>query len=265
MVVDIIFRFVKVDLIFDKHEPSITDCMSLNYIQTYLSVDCVVFGFDNNLLNVLLVKRDDDQDNDNNLKLPGSLIYNNEDVDNAAQRVLFELTGLRKMRLKQFKCYSSPNRANNNVDMAWLDKAYQPNINRLVTVAYLSICKINKKFNNISKYKTSLWCPVDKISKLPFDHNIIIDESLIEIQHWVEYNPSIIFELLPSKFTISQLHKLYEAIYNKAFDIRNFHKKIASLSYIQVLDEKEEGVSHRAARYYKFDKIAYNKLKTNIN
>ena len=239
--------------------------MNLNYIQTYLSVDCVVFGFDNHQLNILLVKRDDEKDNINNLKLPGSLIYNSEDVDNAAQRVLFELTGLKKMRLKQFKCYSSPNRANNTNDIAWLDKAYQPNINRLVTVAYLSICKINKKFNNISKYKTSQWYPIKDVPKLPFDHNIIIEESLVEIQHWLEYNSTIVFELLPSKFTISQLHKLYETIYNKAFDIRNFHKKITSLSYIQALDEKEEGVSHRAARYYKFDKVAYNKLKTSIN
>lgn len=238
--------------------------MSTSYIHTYLSVDCVVFGFDNHQLNVLLVERDGEK-NTNYLKLPGSLIYQNEDVDNAAQRVLFELTGLKKMKLKQFKCFSSPDRVSRVTDMAWLDKAYQPNINRLVTVAYLSICKINKKFNNVSKYKTSQWCPVSQVPKLPFDHNKILEESLTEIQRWLEYNPSIVFELLPAKFTISQLHKLYETIYNKKFDIRNFNKKIISLSYIQMLNEKEVGVSHRAARLYKFDKVAYNKLKTNIN
>lgn len=239
--------------------------MSTNYIHTYVSVDCVVFGFDDNQLNVLLVKRNDSNDNTNDLKLPGSLIFNNEDVDIAAQRVLFELTGIKKMKLKQFRCFASPDRANSDDDIAWLDKAYQPNINRLITVAYLSICKIDRKLNNISKYKLSAWYPMDKVPKMPFDHNKILQESLVEIRRWIEYNPTIIFELLPAKFTMNQLHKLYETIYDKKFDIRNFHKKIASLKYIQVLDEKQKGVSHRAARFYKFDKVAYNKFKTNIN
>ena len=99
---------------------------------------------------------------------------------------------------------------------------------------------------------------------MPFDHNQIVKESLVEICRWVEYNPVIVFELLPQKFTISQLHKLYEAIYNKKIDIRNFHKKVAAMSYVIPLEEKQKDVSHRAARYYKFDKKAYNKLKTSI-
>lgn len=99
---------------------------------------------------------------------------------------------------------------------------------------------------------------------MPFDHNQIVYESLSEIRKWVETEPVIIFEVLSSKFTISQLHKLYEAIYNKKIDIRNFHKKVAAMSYVNALDEKEKGVAHRAARYYNFNKKAYNKLKRNI-
>lgn len=238
--------------------------MKRKFIHTYLSVDCVVLGFDDNQLNILLVQRSAKDGNINNMKLPGSLIYDQEDVDDAANRVLFELTGIKRMSLKQFKCYASPDRASKPEDIKWLDKEYQPNIDRLITVAYLSLCKVDRKLNTISKYKETKWCHIDQIPTLPFDHNLIIKESLREVRQWIEYNPSIVFELLPRKFTISQLHKLYEAIYDKKIDIRNFHKKVASMPYVVALDEKQKDVSHRAARYYKFDKKEYNKFKANI-
>lgn len=235
-----------------------------NFIHTYVSVDCVIFGFENDQLNILLVKKDTDFDKLNNLKLPGSLIYDKEDVDDAAERVLFELTGIKRMTLKQFRCFANPERANNDKDKKWLDKEYQPNINRLITVAYLSLCKINRKLTNISKYKETAWCPVDKIPELPFDHNRIIKESLTEIRQWIENEPAIIFELLPTKFVISQLHHLFEIIYNKKIDIRNFHKKIAAMPYVVQLQEKQTNVSHRAARFYRFDKKIYNKFRRNM-
>lgn len=233
------------------------------FIHTYLSVDCVVFGFDNEQLNILLVKREVEKGETKFLKLPGSLIYEQEDVDDAALRVLFELTCIKKMPLKQFRCFASPNRASKADDIKWLDKAYQPNIDRLITVAYIALCKIDRKLNNISRYNTQ-WCPLNELPAMPFDHNLIVKESLVEIHKWIEVEPAIVFEILPQKFTISQLHKLYEAIYNKKIDIRNFHKKVATMPYVVALDEKEKGVSHRAARYYKFNKKEYNKLKTNI-
>ncbi|MDR0823682.1 MAG: NUDIX hydrolase [Prevotella sp.] len=238
--------------------------MKTNFIHTYVSVDCVVFGFDDDQLNILLVQRDVDKTGVKDLKLPGSLIYNEEDVDDAANRVLFELTGIKKMTLRQFRCFASPDRASDPDDMKWLDKAYQPNINRLITVAYLSLCKVDRKLNNISKYKQTEWCPIDRLPQMPFDHNQIVKKSLTEIRAWIERNPAVVFELLPHKFTISQLHKLYEAIYNKNIDIRNFHKKVATMSYVQPLDEKQKDVSHRAARYFKFDKKSYNRLKTSM-
>jgi ADP-ribose pyrophosphatase YjhB (NUDIX family) len=238
--------------------------MKTTFIHTYVSVDCVIFGFEDDLLNILLVQRNVDKKGDKDLKLPGSLIYNEEDVDDAANRVLFELTGIKNMSLKQFRCYASPGRANNPDDQKWLDIAYQPNINRLITVAYLSLCKVNRRLNNISKYKQTEWCPIDKIPQMPFDHNQIVKESLVEIRRWIEYNPSIVFELLPQKFTMRQLHNLYETIYDKKLDIRNFHKKVVSMSYVVPLAEKQKDVVHRAARFYKFDKKAYNKLKASI-
>lgn len=238
--------------------------MKTNFIHPHVSVDCVVFGFEDDHLNILLVQRNVDKKSDKGLKLPGGLIYNEEDVDDAANRVLFELTGIRKMSLKQFRCFASPDRASNPKDRLWLDFEYQPNINRLITVACLALCKVDRKLNNLSKYKQTEWCPIDSTPQMPFDHNQIVKESLVEIRRWIEYNPSIVFELLPQKFTMSQLHKLYEAIYNKKIDIRNFHKKVAAMSYVIALNEKQKDVSHRAARYFKFDKKAYNKLKTSI-
>lgn len=237
--------------------------MEQKFCHTYLSVDCVILGFDNEQLKILLVKREVEKSDIKNLKLPGSLIYENEDVDQAASRVLFELTGIKKMPLKQFRCIATPGRANNPEDIKWLDRVYHPNIDRIITVAYIALCKVGRKLNNTSRYNTQ-WCPLKKLPLMPFDHNQIVYESLSEIRKWVETEPVIIFEVLSSKFTISQLHKLYEAIYNKKIDIRNFHKKVAAMSYVNALDEKEKGVAHRAARYYNFNKKAYNKLKRNI-
>ena len=237
--------------------------MSSNFIHTYVSVDCVIFGFDNSQLNVLLVQKNT-VDGAQDLKLPGSLIFNNEDVDDAAIRVLQELTGIKRMPLRQFRCFASPGRASNPSDIKWLDKEYKPDIDRLITVSYIALCKIDRKLNNISKYASIEWCPVSKIPQMPFDHNEIVEKSLLEIRQWIEYDPIFVFELLPSKFTIYQLHKLYEAIYSKKIDIRNFHKKVANMTYVMALDEKQKNVSHRAARFYKFEKKAYKKIKANI-
>lgn len=230
-----------------------------NFIHTYVSVDCVVFGFDHeNKLNILLVKRYLENIKEMQSKLPGSLIFSTEDVDESAQRVLFELTGIKKMVLKQFRCFADPNRASNPEDIKWMSEQYKPDIDRIITVAYLSLCKIDHKINSV-KYTTVDWCPIDQIPSLPFDHNKIINESLIEIRKWIESDFSIVFELLPKKFTIRQLYQLYNAICVKKIDKKNFHKKISSFNYIIPLDEIETNVAHRAARYYKFDSKLYKK------
>ncbi len=234
------------------------------FMRTYVSVDCVVFGFDSNQLNVLLVERNAQLAHSRDLKLPGSLIYQDENADEAAHRVLNELTGIKKMTLKQFKSFTSPKRTQNPDDVRWLEFAYNNKIDRLITISYLSLCKINRRLNNVAKYQSLDWCPVSELPVMPFDHNQIVEESLEEIRRWVEFDPAIVFELLPSKFTESELRKLYEAIYRKELDIRNFHKKILGVEYIVPLDERQTKVAHRAARLYKFDKILYNKRMTTI-
>lgn len=239
--------------------------MSPSFIHTYVSVDCVVFGFDHeNRLNILLAQRHfENVPIERQKKLPGSLILSEEDVDDAAQRVLHELTGIKKMVLKQFKCFADPMRASSKDDIKWMGEEYKHNIDRIITVAYLSLCKIDHKINS-TKYDTVDWCPIDKVPLLPFDHNKIISESLIEIRKWIESDFSIIFELLPKRFTIRQLYQLYSALSEKQIDIKNFHKKISSFNYIIPLDEIETNVAHRAARYYKFDAKVFKKNNTKL-
>ena len=234
------------------------------FMRTFVSIDCVVFGFDGEQLNVLLVQRNMPVSSGKNLKLPGSLIYQQEDADLAAYRVLNELTGIKRMSLRQFKSFTSIQRTANPEDVSWLSVEYHNEIDRLITIAYLSLCKINRKFNWVSKYSTVEWVPVSALPRMPFDHNKIVEEALKEIQQWVTYEPSVLFELLPVKFTAAELRRLYEAVYHKKCDVRNFHKKIVSMDYVMPLEEKQEGVAHRAARLYRFDKVVYNKRRTGL-
>jgi ADP-ribose pyrophosphatase YjhB (NUDIX family) len=236
---------------------------NIRFMRTFVSVDCVVFGFDNEQLNVLLVQRNTALDREKKLKLPGSLIYQEEDADEAANRVLYELTGIKEMFLKQFKTFTSPKRTANVDDIAWLETEYNNRIDRLITIAYLSFCKIDRKLNVVSKYEKVEWCPVNALPQMPFDHREIVEASLNEIYKWIEYDIAVLFEFLPAKFTARELRGLFEIIYRTKYDVWNFHKKIKSMEYVVPLDEKEQGVAHRAARYYKFDRKLYKKIRGN--
>lgn len=233
-------------------------------VNPHVSVDCVVIGFDGEQLKVLLVKQIGQEITDvyTDLKLPGSLIYNDEDLDEAAQRVLYELTGIKNVDLLQFRAFGSKNRTHNPKDVRWLERFHQlkSKIERIVTIAYLSMVKIDSKMEQLSDKYQACWMEVKQLKVLAFDHNQIIAEAITYIRQYVEMNPSILFDLLPRKFTASELRVLYELVYDKTFDVRNFHKKITMMEYVVPLDEYQSGVPHRAARYYKFDRKIYNKL-----
>lgn len=235
-------------------------------IDIHVSVDCVVVGFDGEQFRVLLVrqvgKQTDGQFND--WKLPGSPIYVDEDLDDAAKRVLTELTGLKNIRMNQFKAYGSKERTADPRDVMWLEHFHlikEGRVGRIVTVAYLALLKINEHNKHLSATYDARWAPVSEVGTLAFDHNRILKDAIEVIRHYVESSPSAMFDLLPRKFTASQLRVLYQLIYNKEFDVRNFHKKIALMHYVVPLEEKEQGVAHRAARYYRFDRKIYNKTR----
>lgn len=232
----------------------------------HVSVDCVVLGFKEDKLCVLLNERKDGPLNSANFKLPGDLIYEDEELDDAAARILTETTGLKRMRLKQFHCFGSPTRISDEQDIEWLEKVSQVKIGRVITIAYLSLCKIGRKINSSIIGESVQWLPIGEVpEKLPFDHNLIITEALKEMRKWVDSDPSIIFEFLPLKFTALQLRKIYGVIYNQKLDIRNFQKKMNTLSYVVLTNEREKDVSHRAARYYRFDKVKFKQQFARIN
>ncbi|UKJ08776.1 NUDIX hydrolase [Solitalea lacus] len=219
---------------------------NLPKLHSDFSVDCVVFGFDKGELKIILIERAEEPFKDY-LALPGNLVNDNEDIDQAADRVLSELTGLHDVYMEQLYTFGDVNRHPQG---------------RVITVAYFSLIKIKKQtLNPLSSYaRKAQWVSISDIPKLAFDHSKILDKAYKRLQSGIRYQP-IGFELLPEKFTLSQLQQLYEVILEKPIDKRNFRKKILSFGLLIELDEKQKNVSHRAAKLYKFNKSRYNNLK----
>ncbi|GHT31028.1 DNA mismatch repair protein MutT [Bacteroidia bacterium] len=237
---------------------------SKEMLYPHVSIDCVLLGVYDEQLCVLLTERTNAGTGKTEYKLPGSLIYEEEDLDEAAYRVLNEATGLKRVRLKQFRCFGSPDRTSNKEDVLWLENASKLKIGRIVTVGYLALCKVRKIMLE-EKYGKAQWMPVANLPRLPFDHEKIVAEAVKEIRVWLDMEPSIVFHYLPTLFTAYQLRRTYEIIYDKNIDARNFHKKLNSLEYVIQTEETEKGVSHRSARFYRFDKVKYKKLHSKLN
>lgn len=216
-------------------------------LTSVLSVDCVLFGFENGALKVLLIERNEPP-YENWWALPGNLVDNNENLDDAAQRILQEVSGFKNVFMEQYYTFG--------------DVGRHPQ-GRVASIAYYAILRLNphlKKPEIKSKYfKKAEWCPVDQLPDLGFDHLQIIQKGLEKVKRRIKYLP-IAFELLPEKFTLTQVQSLYEVIWDKKMDKRNFRKKIMSLGILKELNEKQKGVSNRAAMLYKFDRRKYMRL-----
>ena len=224
----------------------------------HVSVDCVVFGFDGERMKVLLIERNITEQNElyNDKKLPGSIILADEDLDDAASRVLNELTGLKNIYLSQFRSFGSPDRTKDPRDVLWLENTMQLKIGRIVTVAYVALVKIDRKIQVRHGDTRPTWVELRELAEmnLAFDHVEIISKGLDHIRHRMDIEPHLLFELLPRKFTISQLRTLYDTVHQTRSDVRNFQKKVAQWNYVVPLDEMEENVPHRAARLYRYKK-----------
>ncbi|MDR0711066.1 MAG: DNA mismatch repair protein MutT [Prevotellaceae bacterium] len=229
-----------------------------------VSVDCVILGFDGKSLKMLLMSRQGEGKNSeyNDFKFPGSIIYATEDLDMAAERAVKDITGLKNIKLRQFKSFGSPDRTSSPRDTQWLENATRQKVGRIVTVGYITLIKMNQRVGTFSKEYDVKWFDVtDNTVQLAFDHALILSEALKEIRRQVTYNPAIIFDLLPKKFTARELRMAYSTLFNKHYDVRNFYKKfIENEKYIVDLEEKERNVTHRAARYFRFDRKAYMKM-----
>lgn len=210
-----------------------------------VSTDCVIFGFDNSELKVLLVKLAVEPGK-GMWALPGSNILQDEDIDSAARRVLCEFTGLDNLYMEQLQSFGRTDRFP---------------LFRVITIAYFALVKIEDYVPEPGlKVSETSWHPINKLPDLPFDHEEIINTAKKRLQQRVKIKP-IGFELLPKKFTLTQIQTLYEVILNISLDTRNFRKRILKLNMLKDLNETQKRVAHRAAKLYKFDKRKYNKLK----
>lgn len=228
-------------------------------VNPYVSVDCVLLGFDGEQLNVLLVRQsgEDGADSTGAYKLPGSLINMDEDLDDAAQRVLRQLTGLTQVKMTQFRAFGGANRLADAGDAVWLQRFHklEKQLERIVTIAYLALLRIDRRMEKLQGGYEAQWVPVGSLPRLAFDHEEIVRTAVLEVERLARLTPTILFDLLPRKFTAAQLRLVMEHVAGLKRDVKNFHKKLAQMPYVVPLDEKEEGVNHRAARYYKFKNI----------
>lgn len=214
------------------------------YARPALTVDCVVFGLDENDLKVLLIQRDLEPFA-GRWALPGGFVQVDETLDNAARRELEEETGVGNLYLEQLYTFGAVDRDPRE---------------RVVSVAYYALVNLHDhKVCAATDARNALWFSVSDAPALAFDHDEILATALQRLKNKVRYQP-VGFELLPEKFTLSQLQHLYETILEKPLDKRNFRKKISSMDLLVELDEVEQDVAHRAARLYSFDKEKYEKL-----
>ncbi|OOG63686.1 NUDIX domain-containing protein [Flavobacterium sp. A45] len=209
-----------------------------------ITIDCVIFGFNKQSLEILLVQHAEGE-SIGKWGLLGGWMRKEESADDAAQRILYELTSLDNIYLEQLKAFTDPNRVSSQ---------------RVVTIAYYTL--VNREDYNIKASATlreAKWFKIKDIPNLIFDHNEILDFSLTQLRNRVRQAP-IGFNLLPEKFTLLQLMHLYEEILSIELDKSNFRRKILHMKLLVPLDEKQQDVSHRAAKLYKFDAEIYEKL-----
>jgi len=218
---------------------------SYKYPRAALTVDCVVFGFDEGDLKVLLVERGLEPFK-GRWALPGGFVRVDETVDDAARRELQEEAGLTNVFLEQLYTFGEVERDPRE---------------RVVSVAYYALVKLSDhKAKAATDAANAKWFPVSKVPKLAFDHADILVTAVERLKGKVRYQP-IGFELLPPKFTLSQLQHLYEAVLGANLDKRNFRKKVLGFGLLVPLKEQQMLGRHRPAQLFRFDAERYEKLK----
>lgn len=223
----------------------------------HLSVDCVLFGYDDDGLKVLLINQKEDSYRDGSgqpmSQLPGDLILLDEGLHEAAERVLYELTQVKGVYLKQFHAYGDPNRVKDHKDRSWLRAIRTKPDQRVITVGYFGLVSLHDYDPQPASFAGGVnWVDVGDVGPLAFDHNTILAGAIEALQTQLESH-HISFELLPKKFTLSQLQQLYETVLEKKFDKRNFRKNVKKMSHVVPLDEKQQGVTHKPAQLFSFN------------
>lgn len=226
-----------------------------------ISVDCVIFGFHDNQMKILLLRmKQDDQ-----WALPGGFVYKDEPIELAAIRVLKERTGLDDIFLKQFQVFGDPARSDRKLQLRIFEReGIKPAKNsfllqRFITVGYYALVEfshVNPKPDSLSDACT--WWDLHHIPTLILDHRHILEKGLETLRHQLNHQP-IGYNLLPEKFTMPELQKLYETILDKKLDRRNFQRRMLGYGILRRLKEQRKGGAHKSPFLYSFDLRKYHK------
>ncbi len=205
-----------------------------------LSVDCIIFGFDDNKLKVLIGHRQMDPGR-GAWSLYGGFVRNDESVDEAADRTLYELTGMKTVYMRQVGAFGAVDR--------------DPGA-RVVSVAYYALINVKDYDEQLQKQHEVEWVNVDELPEMFSDHQQMILRARKMMQAKIKTQP-ISFQLLPELFTLTQLQRLYEAVNGEEVDKRNFRKRIKEMDFIEKTDRIDKTSSKRGAVLYRFNKAAF--------
>ena len=205
-----------------------------------VAVDCIIFGFDGEKLKLLLIKRGFNPEKEN-WSLMGGFVGADESADDAASRVLKQLTGLEGVYLEQMEIFSDINR--------------DP-VERTISIAYFTLIDINKYKLQISDDYHPEWITLQDLPEMIFDHQEMVNKAKLKLRYKAALHP-ILFELLPQKFTIPQIQQLYESVYEGVIDKRNFSRKLLSTKLLIRLNEKDKASSKKGAFLYRLDQLIY--------
>ena len=208
--------------------------------KVFVSVDCIIFGFDDNKLKILIGKRALDPGR-GEWSLYGGFVRGDESLDDAADRTLYELTGMRNIYMRQVGAFGNLDRDPGE---------------RVVSVAYYALINVKDYDEKLRQQHGVEWMSVESLPKLYSDHNEMVRRARKLMQQKMKHNP-VGFELLPDLFTLTQLQRLYEAVNGEEIDKRNFRKRIKEMDFIQKTELIDKKSSKRGAALYRFNKKAY--------
>ena len=209
--------------------------------KVWVSVDCIIFGFDEGKLRILIGKRKMDPGR-GEWSLYGGFVRHDESIDDAANRVLYDLTGLRNLYMRQVGAFGSVDRDPGE---------------RVISIAYYALINVNDYDDRLRREHSVEWVNIDEIPHLYSDHNEMVRKARKMMQQKLAHEP-VGFRLLPSLFTLTQLQKLYEAVNGSELDKRNFRKRIKEMDFIEKTELIDKTGSKRGAYLYRFNKRAYN-------
>lgn len=220
--------------------------MSTTYYENkdklYVAVDCIIMGFQDNELNILIAKRPFEPMK-GGWSLMGGFVNELESVKEAAQRVTYEFTGIDDIYMEQVGAFGELNR----------------DFERVISIAYYALVDIEKFDTTLAAKYDARWVKITQLPELIFDHSLMVKDTINLLQRHAAVKP-IGFNLLQEQFTLPTLQSLYESIYQEDIDKRNFRKKILAMDILEKMDEKDKSSSRKGAFYYKFIKEKYDQL-----